>query len=249
MCGTAPAHLSSHTGQRTAATSHQWLGWTPSKRLVGVPGMAKLRRFGDRTICTSLSRRLQRRPCTSVGDRRLACQPRRAIERRLEMAGPNFGHSPQRADDLAGRPQQRVAAGPGAVVQHDVTAGATTRTASRRQRQRIVVMAVLERDVAERHVGRVVGQGDRATVGDGAGLQPLGRPNWATVSRHRSRNAASRSQATTRANRRVKLAVIRPMPEPISTRVCDAVRIVTESERRSGTRASRGRRSRRTLPG
>ena len=43
-----------------------------------------------------------------------------------------------------------------------------------RQRQRVVVLAVLQRDVAERQVGGVVGDGQRAPVGDVTGLQALG---------------------------------------------------------------------------
>src|SRR3954471_10368286 len=107
----------------TVATSHQWLGLTPSKISSEVPGMANARRFGDRTIWTSLSRSPMTAN-TSVGDSRLACHPSLAIERRLAMNGPSLGTPPQRTNDLAGRPQHSVAAGPGAVVQHDMTAAA-----------------------------------------------------------------------------------------------------------------------------
>ena len=107
---------------RRSPTSHQWLRVHAFERLVDVPAMPKLRRFGDRTICTSVQ------PSAHGGHHLASATGGWPASRDARSsagwasAGPEPGHAPQRPHHLAGRPQHRVAGGPRAEVERDVAA-------------------------------------------------------------------------------------------------------------------------------
>ena len=209
-----------------SATSHQWLRWTPSNVSSVVPATSNGRRFGERKMRTSVERRWPTaRDHLAPASRRLACQPSAGRQPHLRRAsGRRSGSRHAAADDLARRPQQRRRA-PTHVRKLSATCppGLATRTASRDERQRVVVVAVLQRDVAEHDVGRVVGQ-----------IAACGRRRRARSAGGRRRRTGRRSPGSARGTRRrgrrrspcrtcaVKLAVIRPMPQPISTIVIGA---------------------------
>ena len=153
---------------RPSATSHQWLRLTPSNvrsSASPAPQTARLRRVAPRSRRRSSA--ACERPMTSVGVEPVGLPAEPGDGRRCEQPRPEPGTRHSAAHDRA-RPasSSTSAAGPGAEVQRDVTAGTHDPHRLGDERQRVVELAVLERDVAEREIGDVVGHVERAAVGD-----------------------------------------------------------------------------------
>ena len=143
------------------------------------------------------------------------------------MPGARNSAAHRRAD----RQHERVDARPRAEVEGDLAARAHDPQRLGDERQGVVALAVLQRDVAEGDVGRVVGRCRSVRPSATSIVRSRSTlPKRATASRQRSRNPASRSQAMTVPKRRVKAHVMRPIPQPISTQRALVVVAVSELE-------------------
>ena len=107
------------------------------------------------------------------GSSRLACHARRVEKRRRESPRPDDGGPQQQPHRCAHRQHQRIHTRPRSEVEGDATTGADDSQRLADERQRVVALAVLQRDVAERDIDRVVGDRQRPPVADLDGAQPV----------------------------------------------------------------------------
>ena len=110
---------------------------------------------------------------TASGWSRLACHARRAIGPALRQPPPEAWDAEQAADERPGRQEQHVGTRARPEVERDVAAGADDAHRLTGELERVVDLAVLERDVAEREVGDVGRHVERSPVGDLDRAEPV----------------------------------------------------------------------------